>query len=85
MSQYVMEDIMKNKRWSAAICAAAGLVLTIAVAGKLMGVPWEGRDSLSDTGRKDKSGRKDKIKKEYYSPPRRLNNVNSENVLQRPC
>ncbi len=30
MSQYVMEDIMKNKRWSAAICAAAGLVLATA-------------------------------------------------------
>ena len=29
--------------------AAAGLVLTMAVAGRLMGVPWEGRDSLSDT------------------------------------
>ena len=30
MSQYVMEDIMKNKRWSAAICAAVGLVLATA-------------------------------------------------------
>ena len=30
MSQYVMEDIMKNRRWGAALCAAMGLMLATA-------------------------------------------------------